>query len=98
MAAKQRQSGGPAVNPDPSGGTGDCWRELIGYCGTAHPLRERMIARRQLGIERYGQPLRYGDGRDARLDYEEELLDAAVYAWRLGYLADAMALLAMVPR
>lgn len=68
--------------PSPTGGTGDCWQELIDAL-PAHPLRQEMIARRTLGIERYGQPLRRGDGRDEARDLREELIDAAVYAQRL---------------
>ncbi len=73
--------------PAPSGGTGDCWRELISYAeveGYPQPLLDAMSARRALGIERYGQPLRRGDGRDHRRDLAEELLDAAVYAYADG--------------
>ena len=36
-------------------------------------------ARRQLGIERYGQPLKPHNGRDALLDLYEELVDSVCY-------------------
>jgi hypothetical protein len=42
-----------------------------------------MSDRRQIGIERYGQPLRHGDGRDPIRDLREELLDTIVYAYRV---------------
>jgi hypothetical protein len=42
-----------------------------------------MADRRQLGIERYGQPLRHADGRDPLRDLREELLDTIVYAYRV---------------
>lgn len=71
--------------PDPEGGEGDCWLDLIDAAGEQHPFRERMLERRQVGIERYGQPLRRGDGRDEIRDLVEELLDGAVYAQRLGW-------------
>ena len=36
-------------------------------------------ARRQLGIERYGQPLKPHNGRDALRDLYEELVDSVCY-------------------
>jgi hypothetical protein len=71
------------TQPPPNGGEGDCWQELIDSVGPEHPLRDAMIARRAVGIARYGQPLRRDDGRDAALDLREELLDAAAYAQRI---------------
>lgn len=75
--------GYPPPQPAPSGGHGDVWAELI-EAHPNHPLVERMRARRELGIQRYGVPLGYDDGRDARRDALEEALDLAVYLWRLG--------------
>jgi hypothetical protein len=43
-------------------------------------LVEALSKRLQLGIERYGEPLRAHNGRDASQDLVEELLDASVYA------------------
>jgi hypothetical protein len=43
-------------------------------------LVEALSKRLCLGVERYGQPLRAHNGRDAGQDLLEELLDAAVYA------------------
>ena len=39
-----------------------------------------LLARKQLGLERYGSLLQAHNGRDALLDLYEELLDALVYA------------------
>ena len=69
--------------PQPTGGTGDCWQELIDALPAWHPMRGACVARRILGIVRYGQVLRRGDGRDEVRDLEEELLDGAVHAQRL---------------
>ena len=38
-----------------------------------------LLARMELGVERYGTPLQPNNGRDALLDMYEELLDAVVY-------------------
>lgn len=70
--------------PHPEGGEGDCWAELIEAIGPSHPLHSACVERRAVGSERYGQPLRRGDGRDHERDLREELLDAAVYAWATG--------------
>jgi hypothetical protein len=80
-AAKGVALGAPE-QPAPTGGTGDCWRELLARVGPNHPLHSEMEARRTLGLTRYGVPLGRGDGRDAERDLREELLDAAVYAQR----------------
>ena len=64
----------------PPGGHGDVWADIIAKLPAYHPMRAKCIARRELGLARYGQPLRYGTGRPE--DLEEELLDAAGYAWR----------------
>ena len=80
--------------PPPTPGTGDVWRELIDAAGDAHPdLVPLMEERRQLGIDRYGQPLQRGDGRDHLADAKQELLDAAVYLWAAGQPVLAMAML-----
>ena len=53
--------------PKPS--EGDCWRLVIAD----------MEARRQHGIEKYGQPVQPYNGRDPLIDLYQELLDACVY-------------------
>lgn len=40
---------------------------------------EDVIARRELGIMRYGTPLQPGNGRDALVDAYEEALDLCMY-------------------
>jgi hypothetical protein len=40
-------------------------------------------ARKRLGLERYGEPLRAGNGRDAARDLREEIEDAVVYCRQL---------------
>ena len=83
--------------PPPTPGTGDMWRELIDAAGPAHPrLVPMMEERRQLGIERYGQPLQRGDGRDHLSDAKQELLDAAVYLWAAGREGNAMLVLGVL--
>lgn len=80
------QRRGPSAQPAPSGGRGDVWVDVIQHLdemGVAG-LRPRCEARRELGIQRYGVPLGYDDGRDPERDLEDELLDGAAYAWRLG--------------
>ena len=55
--------------PPPEGGTGDIWLSVIGD----------MHARRVLGIERYGTPLKANNGRKSLLDAYQEALDLCVY-------------------
>ncbi|NUS59165.1 MAG: hypothetical protein HOV66_30555 [Streptomycetaceae bacterium] len=42
-----------------------------------------IVARRQVGIERYGTPLQPHNGRDALRDAYEEALDLAMYLKQL---------------
>lgn len=72
------------TNPPPQGGRGDVWASLIASLADDDPMRAACVARREVGLSRYGQPLRWADSRDASRDLVEELLDAAAYAWRLG--------------
>lgn len=51
------------------------------YVGrAAKSVAEDLRARKQVGLERYGQPLQAHNGRDVDRDLYEELLDAVVYA------------------
>lgn len=68
------------TNPPPQPGTGDVWQEIIDSLSINHPMRAACVKRRELGLARYGYPLQYGNGR--KEDLEEELLDAAAYAWQ----------------
>lgn len=71
--------------PAPSGGEGDVWAGVIAR--TTDPRRRALYtARRAFGIQKYGVPLGRNDGRDAERDFLEELVDAVVYAFRLGWL------------
>jgi hypothetical protein len=54
----------------PTAGVGPVIQDLV-----AQDIQERL----RVGIERYGQPLRAFNGRDALKDLYEELLDAVVY-------------------
>lgn len=63
--------------------TGDLWLDVIrkhNYADNLTPeLVDAMMARRLVGIQRYGTPLQPFNGRDAIRDTREELLDAIVY-------------------
>lgn len=65
--------------PAPAGGAGDVWAEVL-RDRPHDPARAIYAGRRELGIARYGQPLRRGDGRDHWRDLVEELADAVAYA------------------
>lgn len=70
--------------PDPTPGDGDVWAEIIARLGDG-PLKDACIARRQMGIDKYGQPLQRGDGRNHAIDEGQDHLDATAYrAARLG--------------
>ena len=74
--------GAHVEQPAPLPGIGDVWQEVI----DGEPLvvlRELYVARRALGVARYGTPLQRDNGRDTARDLEEELLDALVYATAL---------------
>lgn len=74
--------GAHVEQPAPLPGTGDVWQEVIDGEPLA-VLRELYVARRALGVARYGTPLQRDNGRDTARDLEEELLDALVYATAL---------------
>lgn len=58
-----------ADQPPPKPGSGDVWLLVL----------EDMLARRRLGVERYGTPVQAGNGRKALVDAYQESLDLAVY-------------------
>lgn len=61
----------------------DLWIEVVRYAlraGYRLTLTDLMIKRRALGVSRYGTPLQPFNGRDAKRDLREEMLDATVYA------------------
>jgi hypothetical protein len=83
-----------APQPAPVGGEGDCWLELLAHVGPSHPAAAMGATRRAFGLRKYeGQPVRRGDGRNEKRDLVDEMLDGAVYAWRLGHAALAVHLL-----
>lgn len=69
------------TQPAPTPGTGDAWLDLLAALPVSGRLRDACLARRELGIQRYGTPLQRDNGRDHDADLLEELLDGAVYAW-----------------
>lgn len=68
--------------PAPTFGNGDyVASDLIDWTREADPeVSEAIIARKQVGIERYGQTLQTNDGRNTLADMVQELLDAMIYA------------------
>jgi DNA-binding transcriptional regulator YdaS (Cro superfamily) len=80
----------PAEQPDPRNDGVDVIADLI-LClpglrlnpEAKGALARALAFRRTLGISRYGQPLMSNDGRDTLRDLNDELLDAAAYAWSL---------------
>ena len=64
--------------PDPAHGFGDIWGDLLPRL--PERLRPYAAERRRQGIERYGVTLSPFNGRDARMDLFQELLDGIAYA------------------
>lgn len=75
--------------PDPVGGHGDVLADLG---ATPGPVGAAFRARRLLGLERYGVPLRYDDGRPPGVDALQEALDLGAYETRDRCGAPAMVL------
>jgi hypothetical protein len=83
----------------PLEGYGDVWLALIAWgVHDNEPLHAACMARRDLGIARYGHPLRYDNGQDLRQEALEELLDAAVYLYASGATMTAAETLALARR
>lgn len=53
---------------------------LLQLSEESETLKNYFLARRQKGIDTYGTPLQPFNGRDARQDLMEEILDACAYA------------------
>jgi hypothetical protein len=68
----------PQSPPRPA--AGDVWAEIIAGLPPDDPLRDAAIARRQMGIDKYGTPLQRANGRDHMADALQEALDGWVYA------------------
>ena len=70
--------------PPPIPDTGDVWAEVIADTPETDPLRPLFVARREMGIAKYGTALGRGNGRDFRADAIQEALDGIAYARGLG--------------
>lgn len=70
--------------PEPAPGFGDVWAEIIEGEEDEH-LRVLYAARREFGIRKYGVPLQRRNGRDARTDLLQEVLDGIAYARLCGF-------------
>lgn len=57
----------------------DSFLNYRGETKVLEPLVLKILSRRRLGIERYGHPLETHNGRNARIDAFEELLDLQNY-------------------
>lgn len=78
-----------APQPAPRPADGDVWAEIIETLRPGTELYDAAVARRQMGIDKYGTPLQRDNGRDHAIDEAQELLDAAAYrAARLGAADD----------
>ncbi len=74
------------VQPPDEGGEGDAWVDLLrdGHVFD-EAVRKAGLARRMFGLHKHGRVLALTGGtRDPDIDLVQELLDAAVYAWRGG--------------
>jgi hypothetical protein len=82
----------PYDQPLPVESDGDpLWPEAIDfaeYVGCPESVIADMRARDLIGRERYGMPLRRGDGRDHMADAYQELLDAFVYLTSVDFEVD----------
>lgn len=79
LQLKEKAAEVVAALPGPEDGHGDVWLEIIHSIPDGW-FKDLCVARRAMGMARYGQPLRYDDGRDSLTDLLQELLDAIVYA------------------
>lgn len=52
----------------------------VGNAEEQRVIADGLVARRELGVQKYGRPLESHNGRDAMQDCWEELLDSSVYA------------------
>lgn len=71
-----------APQPAPTAGEGEAvWPLIYGSTALVLPdwLKADMKARHELGVAKYGTPLRVWNGRDATVDAYQEALDLVVY-------------------
>lgn len=72
--------------PAPIPAEGDVWADILAELRPDDPLREAAVARRQMGIDKYGTPLQRANGRDHLADALQEALDGWAYATAAGHL------------
>lgn len=71
---------GTDSRPTREGREGDQPLPVVGWERVVDRLVDRLLARQQLGVQRYGRPLETFNGRDVFRDHEDELLDMHNYA------------------
>lgn len=84
-----------APQPPPSAGEGDAvWPLVFASTALVLPewLRADMRQRHEIGIARYGTPLRVWNGRDAVIDAYQEALDLVVYTQQARARLEALSL------
>lgn len=87
------------AQPEPSGGHGDVLVSLAALVGEEQSrLRGLVLARRRVGVARYGGPLRYGSGVVWLRELRHELVDGAAYALGAGWGSLARRLLGLAGR
>lgn len=81
MTGELRQRPGDQPLPVPGDGPSihDLVHEDLLRMNGGAPVAAHLLERKALGLGRYGSILQAGNGRDARRDLSEELLDAAAY-------------------
>jgi hypothetical protein len=68
------------MQPDPiKNDQPECWPSVISRMAPGTALVQMMLARHELGKQRYGVGLQPFNGRDALQDAMEEILDLIVY-------------------
>ena len=55
---------------------------LIRALGDDSPLIPHIQDRKAFGLKKYGTPLQVGNGRDARIDGFQEILDGIIYFYK----------------
>lgn len=97
-----RTLGGEQPPPDPNDSR-PIWEEVVEWVEASMSgdpllplLVEEMRARDAIGRRRYGTPLQRDNGRDARRDLLDELLDGLAYSWQAGLTDVSRQLLEMI--
>lgn len=79
MNPDRQQLAALSAQPPPIPNTGDVWAEIIADTPETDPLRPLFVARREMGIAKYGTALGRGNGRDFRADAVQEGVDGIAY-------------------